>query len=161
MDEIRYALNAGKEVITHTGAVQVPSWSGAGYIITDPQTGDGAYKISGGGNGSYFAGLFLGMFLILLGVFTAVGTGGLAIPFLLSALAHASLIHFLIADDSGGVERTCFLAGLFAGLSIVLFTSGNPLSASLLELLGIMVSATGYTEAILDLQNSRENCLGG
>lgn len=51
MDEIRNALNAGKEVITHMDAVSMPGWSGAGYIITDPQTGDGAYKIAGGGNG--------------------------------------------------------------------------------------------------------------
>jgi len=43
----------GKEVITHTDAVSVPGWSGAGYIIFDPQTGSGAYKIGGGQNGSY------------------------------------------------------------------------------------------------------------
>jgi len=53
MDEIRHALNAGKQVTTHTDAVSVPGWSGAGYIITDPTTGDGAYKISGGGNGGF------------------------------------------------------------------------------------------------------------
>ncbi|MBN2701233.1 MAG: hypothetical protein JXR29_07270 [Methylothermaceae bacterium] len=56
MDEIRNALNAGKEVITHTDAVSVPGWSGAGYIITDPETGAGAYKISGGGNGGFIDG---------------------------------------------------------------------------------------------------------
>ena len=31
MNEIRNALNAGKEVITRTDAVSVPGWSGAGY----------------------------------------------------------------------------------------------------------------------------------
>ena len=51
MPEIRNALAVGKEVITHTDAVTVPGWSGAGYIIFDPQTGDGAYKIGGGQNG--------------------------------------------------------------------------------------------------------------
>jgi hypothetical protein len=51
MDEIRAALAIGKEVITHTDAVSVPGWSGAGYIILDPTTGNGAYKISGGANG--------------------------------------------------------------------------------------------------------------
>jgi hypothetical protein len=53
MDEINTALSAGKEVITHTDAVQVPGWSGAGYIIFDPSTGDGAYKIGGGVNGAF------------------------------------------------------------------------------------------------------------
>jgi transglutaminase-like putative cysteine protease len=51
MAEIKNALNAGKEVITHTEAISVPGWTGAGYIILDPQTGDGSYKISGGANG--------------------------------------------------------------------------------------------------------------
>jgi transglutaminase-like putative cysteine protease len=53
MDEIRNALNAGREVVTHTDAVSVPGWSGAGYIISDPDTGAGAYKISGGANGGW------------------------------------------------------------------------------------------------------------
>ena len=48
MDEIRTALAAGKEVTTHTDAISVPGWSGAGYIIMDPETGIGAYKIGGG-----------------------------------------------------------------------------------------------------------------
>ena len=52
--EIRSALLAGKEVITHTNAVSVPGWSGAGYIILDPETGVGAYKISGGSNGGWY-----------------------------------------------------------------------------------------------------------
>lgn len=53
MEEIRNVLNAGKEVITHTDAVSVPDWSGAGYILFDPQTGDGAFKIGGGTNGGF------------------------------------------------------------------------------------------------------------
>ena len=53
MAEIRAALSVGKEVITHTDAVSVPGWTGAGYIILDPVAGDGAYKIAGGANGGY------------------------------------------------------------------------------------------------------------
>jgi hypothetical protein len=52
MSEISLALTAGKEVITHTNQISVPGWTGAGYVILDPSTGDGAYKISGGSNGS-------------------------------------------------------------------------------------------------------------
>jgi len=55
MKEIRQGLAAGKEVITHASQVSVPGWTGEGYIITDPVTGSGAYKISGGGNGGFFA----------------------------------------------------------------------------------------------------------
>jgi len=65
MDEIRHALNAGKQVTTHTDAVSVPGWSGAGYIIIDPTTGDGAYKISGGGNGGFILEVIQGLFNFL------------------------------------------------------------------------------------------------
>ncbi len=50
MTEIRTALAAGLEVITHIDAVSVPGWSGVGYIILDPATGSGAFKIGGGRN---------------------------------------------------------------------------------------------------------------
>ena len=73
MDEIRNALNVGKEVITHTDAVSVPGWSGAGYIIFDPQTGDGAYKIGGGLNGG---GLFWGTIAFLIFMIISAGASG-------------------------------------------------------------------------------------
>lgn len=52
--EIVVALNVGKEVVTHTDTVSVLGWSGAGYIIVDPVTGEGVYKIGGGTNGGFF-----------------------------------------------------------------------------------------------------------
>jgi len=52
-NEIRTALNAGLTVIAHTDNVSVPGWTGAGYIISNPETGSGAYKISGGQNGGF------------------------------------------------------------------------------------------------------------
>jgi hypothetical protein len=70
MDEIRNALNAGKEVITHTDAVSVPGWSGAGYILYDPNIGDGAFKIGGGQNGS---GKFDPIFALSLSLATLGG----------------------------------------------------------------------------------------
>jgi transglutaminase-like putative cysteine protease len=53
MNEIRASLNVGKTVITHTHAVSVPGWSGAGYVILDPETNVGAWKIGGGSNGEW------------------------------------------------------------------------------------------------------------
>ena len=55
MDEIRSALASGKDVTTHTDQLTVPGFRGSGYAITDPVTGEGVYKISGGKNGSYAA----------------------------------------------------------------------------------------------------------
>jgi hypothetical protein len=53
MSEIRDALAAGKEVMTHTDQLTIPGFRGSGFAITDPVTGGGAYKISGGKNGGF------------------------------------------------------------------------------------------------------------
>ena len=39
-------------VTTHQYQLDFHGWIGEGYIIEDPRTGSGAYKIAGGGNGS-------------------------------------------------------------------------------------------------------------
>jgi hypothetical protein len=50
-DDIRNAVNAGLEVFIPQNEIQLGSWQGAGYMLIDPQTGSGAYRISGGRNG--------------------------------------------------------------------------------------------------------------
>ena len=84
--EIQQAVNVGKEVITHTDLVSVPGYSGAGYIILDPVTGEGAYRISGGGNGAFFT---------------------------LLAVASAALLALLVVP-TGIVVGTAFIAALVA-----------------------------------------------
>lgn len=54
MTEINQALGAGREVLVHTDPVSVPGWTGAGYILFDPETGSGAFKIGGGMNGGQY-----------------------------------------------------------------------------------------------------------
>jgi len=49
--EISNALAAGKEVTVHQADINANGWTGMGYIILDPDSGAGAYKISGGANG--------------------------------------------------------------------------------------------------------------
>ncbi|MBI5910931.1 MAG: transglutaminase domain-containing protein [Betaproteobacteria bacterium] len=50
--EIANALAAGREVTVHQFNINAFGFTGVGYIITDPETGAGAYKISGGTNGA-------------------------------------------------------------------------------------------------------------
>lgn len=50
--EILNSVNAGSIVTTHERSINFNGWVGEGYIIIDPTTGAGAYKIAGGGNGS-------------------------------------------------------------------------------------------------------------
>jgi len=70
INDIKIAISQGKEVTTHTNNVSVPGWSGAGYIVINPQTGDGAYLISGGANGGFAlirGGIALSLIAILAG----------------------------------------------------------------------------------------------
>jgi hypothetical protein len=80
--EIRSAVNAGKYVIAHTDNVSVPGWMGAGYIIIDPLTGDGAFMISGGMNGGY--AYVTTLFMMAIGALFAI----------LQKIAQAS--HYLL-----------------------------------------------------------------
>lgn len=49
--DVRDAVAAGKIVTISQTKINFNTWSGSGYIITDPNTGSGAYMISGGVNG--------------------------------------------------------------------------------------------------------------
>lgn len=50
--DIRNAVNAGKIATAHESRLNYNGWIGEGYTLVDPNTGAGAYMISGGGNGS-------------------------------------------------------------------------------------------------------------
>lgn len=102
MAEISAAIAAGKEVFTHTDSVSVPGFNGAGYAIFDPVTGDGAYKISGGQNGSFLA-------LVLL----------LILPMLISGIAAFTLYFSLVMF---GIIAT--VGVLLAGMSAFSITDG-------------------------------------
>lgn len=59
--EITNALAAGKEVTVPQSEITVNGWTGSGYVITDPDTGAGAYKIAGGANGGWLSVLAAGL----------------------------------------------------------------------------------------------------
>src|SRR5207249_10740611 len=62
--EILNALAAGREVSVSGGNVSVSGWTGVGYIIVDAGTGAGAYKISGGLNGSFLKDLRKAIYIL-------------------------------------------------------------------------------------------------
>jgi hypothetical protein len=80
-DDIRDSVAVGKVATVSQNQVTVGSWTGVGYIITDPEVGTGAYMISGGYNGGELdnnkyvalfglASIFFGAFLFVMGVFS-------------------------------------------------------------------------------------------
>ncbi len=142
MDEIRAALAVGKEVTTHTDAVSVPGWTGAGYIIMNPATGIGAYKIGGGMNGG---GMFNVIAIVVVGAI-ALFMGGLLFiegavilgPIII-ALAIKSLIAFIDRLDRIDSEKE------FNDYSIFVFIKLVALLFPFIEALG----ATGAPLMIL------------
>ena len=71
--EIRLSVLSGNQVLTHENLLATDgSGVGAGYIIYDPVTGDGAFKISGGTNGAdLIIGAFVGGILAIAGLYLA------------------------------------------------------------------------------------------
>lgn len=51
MQQLQAALGAGMNVQVHAQPVQNGSWKGVGLVITDPETGSGAYLLNGISNG--------------------------------------------------------------------------------------------------------------
>lgn len=114
-NEIRNAVNAGKIATAHELQVNFRGWVGSGYLLIDPDTGAGAYKIAGGGNGGFL--LFIGLvslFAIGAVIFASGGVGLIgAGPAILAALGFA-------------------LGNIFRGLSLILEATGNNAAAAVL-----------------------------
>lgn len=113
----------------HQNPITYAGWTGAGYIITDPQTGAGAYKISGGSDGGFLstddASLlgFVGFALGLLGV----GFGAPLLVFISAAIAIIVTINFLL--DYLAINHQCSSLGYLVASSVIaalvgVFTAG-------------------------------------
>lgn len=115
--EIAQALLSGKNVITHTDPVSVPGYTGAGYVIFDPNTGDGAYKIGGGFNGGVIeTGNVAYHILAALHINYDSGVGTLSGPFVFAAkaLGFVSVIANInqLLDSCGAVAAVAISSAL-------------------------------------------------
>ena len=131
--EIRTALRAGLTVIAHTDNVSVPGWTGAGYIIFDPETGSGAYKISGGANGGVLTcedtcqqfallALFIALAVILTALTAIIISVFLIypiIPGVIGALSIATILsHILNGAGLNAGEQFAILGAIAALLGL-------------------------------------------
>jgi len=148
LNEIRAALNAGKDVTTHTDAVSIPGgWSGFGYIITDPVVGDGVYKISGGLNGGVVVLLaFLGTFLLLAGIMLVASVAfaplGIGLIFAGSFLLSTAITLVLMpgSDASWGDIATGIGAAVAIYAAIIALVTGVELFFALAGLISALIS---------------------
>jgi transglutaminase-like putative cysteine protease len=143
MTEINSALDSGKEIVTHTDPVSVPGWSGAGYIIYDSATGEGAYKISGGANGGVFVGGvgILGIFLVAMaGVMSgAVVVAPFLLALVLSLALHLIILELIFNDDldiSATSDQLLAIAGTV--VSAIGFIVSAPITAFIMAVLSIV-----------------------
>lgn len=106
-EDIQNAVNAGKVVTVSKTNISYNGWVGVGYIITNPETGAGAYMISGGTSGAdlMFA---LGTLILVLQILMFA-------PFFVT-LFSSILIGLMISScSSQQLNPATFLIGLFAG----------------------------------------------
>lgn len=121
--DIRNAVAAGKVVTTSEKSINFNGWKGSGYIITDPNTGSGAYMISGGLDGGFLTGLGVGGLISTIVLLTAA-TGALFMSlgfaiFITLLLVISMLLIFIgitTAINEGDFNALCFLQGLSVGL---------------------------------------------
>jgi hypothetical protein len=138
MDEIEASLNAGKVVVTHANSVSVTGWSGAGYIIIDPDTGAGAYKITGGLNGAFLLGLAVGA-LFIFALIISFSAGASLIPLMLAGL----LVIVASETLNGASTEACYHTGIIFGVNLALMLAAfvfPPFLTVLLPLISIYVS---------------------
>ena len=128
---IEQALLAGLEVTAHADQVSVPGWTGAGYLVLNPQTGSGAYLISGGQNGAFvliFSGLSLALFtMLLLPGLLPLGPPGIVL-FGLLMVAASSLILAGVNLALGNIDACNFFLGVaFGALATIVGLITGPL----------------------------------
>ncbi len=161
MAEIRAALAAGKDVITHSDTVSVPGWHGAGYILFDPETGSGAYKISGGQNGSFFKGLKDKLFAFLswfkgLGLVGEIGLGLVSV--IIGVIGNAIQLLSACKDTVFAIAMVAIFAMTAVIVEALLIIAGIGFVAGLL--IGV---AVGIFEniAVNWISNQAPGCRGG
>ena len=124
-EEIRSAIQAGKEVTVHERKISAHGFTGYGYIIVDLDTGGGAYMIEGKGNGGSFSVQTEKNLALLSGLAIGVSIGVTSlligsIPLLLiiaifAAIMLAILMNFHVWSDAA---IPCFAVGGAVGASI-------------------------------------------
>ena len=152
LDEIQSALAAGKTVVTHTDPVSVAGWTGSGYVILDPDTGAGAYKIAGGQNGGFLkwvddhAVLFaiLGIVLGLIDVPVIFAIGAV----LAAVVAIAGIYTFYEESLDSNCDALFWLyAGLAVAFAVVGLLTGGAGFVVAMGIYGLLATTTVTTVA--------------
>ena len=157
-DEIRNAVQAGKEVMVHERAISANGWTGYGYSIIDPDTGVGAYLIEGKGNGSFIAQIILTIVGIVL-FFTGVGEVAAILLLILKILTvflafYNILLNAIAILDKGGkcsVKASEIYLALFVPIALIalilppIFGVQNGAVSLMMRLIPVMYGSDLYS----------------
>ncbi len=132
-----------------------------GYSIIDPDTGGGSYLIEGKGNGSYLAGVYLGLAITsyMMAMLTAsTGIGGTVFIGLFAGfMIDMEIVLFSMAKNKQKFDKNCFFSELLHGLAPLAFL-GFPAKSVELTVVAILGSL-GVVDAVADLGGARQGCL--
>ena len=115
-EEMRNAVAAGKEVTVHRDPVFLGGWTGTGYIIVDPMTGAGAYKISGGANGGAIADRLAKLASALTGFLISNANAGDG-----SSSEYEAVLIDILAGVFHAVSEAAAILGAFLTLIALFF----------------------------------------
>ena len=153
--EIGNALASGKVVTVHAKDISVGRWVGSGYLIADPGTGAGAFKIAGGSNGGTldtvgnnsdalgFAFFVLGLIAATAGVGLVVGLLLLVVSIVIGAMAFGAAQLEAAENAQCAAQYECikniFLSLFLVNLALALIgLAVNPLVGLALGLNGLI-----------------------
>jgi hypothetical protein len=150
--DVQNAVNAGKEVTISQARITYSGWTGAGYVIIDPQTGAGSYLIEGGANGGNLtpSDVTAGAFGVLSMVLWANKLAFLSVipgvnVYLTLALAITALLAAQYGDDinaSSKVQQQIGLQVALGSLSSFILASGllGPIAAILFLTMLVLIA---------------------
>jgi hypothetical protein len=155
--EVRNAVQAGKEVTIHEKPISAYGWTGYGYSIIDPETGEGGYIIEGSGNGGWLE-IFTPLLLAIIFA-VSIAIGGWLISLLLwplwveillgiYAIAVNAMYQSNAGIDSSGQITVSFVE-LMAGF--LLLTMSLFIEAEVLVVAGIIAVIGGFLGLLWDI----------
>jgi cytochrome c5 len=146
--EITDALASGKEVMVHQSTISYAGFTGSGYIIVDPETGAGAYRVSGGLNGAWelFVAGLEGALPFISALLSLSKMLGLAAPLLDAwdtAQAMADALEHCAPPDGAWIAGLALMSFLvvFIGSWLLVASFTGVGAVALIGILGALVGA--------------------
>jgi hypothetical protein len=126
--DIQNSINAGKEVTIPKQNIQYYDWEGVGYTIIDPDTGAGAYIISGGIAGGWIALIELVKLILEAGLDSAdkVFKQPLAKVFgpILTIIEYLLELYDVLIDPNLHLSEECAKVMIITGATLIIASLG-------------------------------------